>query len=154
MNVRIRRADRGVTLIELVVTITVITIAVTAIVGALASSEVQGANRMIQQQATAVASSYLEEIMQKPFNDPNVNGETARGLFDDIGDYNGLSDSGARDQQGNPITGLEAYQVSVQVIGGTLTGIPAGAARLISVTVRHSTGLTVAVSGYKTNHPP
>jgi MSHA pilin protein MshD len=149
-----RRRIRGVTLIELVVTITVISIAVSAVVGALSSSSMHSANRMIQQQAAAIAASYLEEIMQKPYTDPNGGTEASRDLFDNVSDYNGLPDTVVRDQQGAAIPGLAAYRVSVQVIQGTLAGIPAGSVQLINVTVTHPTsGVSVLMSGYATNHP-
>jgi MSHA pilin protein MshD len=144
-----RSHSRGVTLIELVVTITIVAIAVTGVVGALAGSAAQSADRMIQQQATAIASSYLEEIMQKPFRDPNANGEGARAQFDDVGDYNGLPDNVVRDQQGAAVAGLGQFQVRVQVGPGVLAGIPAAAVLLINVTVTHPSGVTVVMSGYK-----
>lgn len=150
---RFRRAHQGLSLIELVVTITIVAIALTTVVGALSSSAVRSSDRMVQQQATAIASAYLEEIMQKSFTDPNVNGEGARALYDDIGDYNGLPDTVVRDQQGAAIPGLGQYQVQVQVVQGTLAAIPAAAQRLINVTVTHASGVTVTVSGYRTNHP-
>ena len=133
------RCARGVTLIELVVTITIISIAVTAVVGSLMSHGVQSANRMIQQQASAIASSYLEQIVQTPFAGLDA--------------YNGRNDVGALDQQGNAVAGLSPYTVSVQVIQGALTGIPPASTRLINVTVRHSNGVTVVMTGYRTNHP-
>ena len=148
-----RRRMRGVTLIELVVTITIISIALTSVVGALSSSAVQSSNRMLQQQATAIASSYLEEIMQKSYVDPNADGEANRALFDDVDDYNGLPDTVVRDQQGAAIPGLANFRVTVRVGPGTLAGIPGAAVTLINVTVTHNTGVTVLVSGYKTNHP-
>ena len=132
------RFARGVTLIELVVTITIISIAVTAVVGSLMSHGVQSANRMIQQQARAIASSYLEQIVQTPFAGLDA--------------YNGRNDVGALDQQGSAVAGLSPYTVSVQVIQGALTGIPPASTRLINVTVSHSNGVTVVTSGYRTNY--
>lgn len=149
-----RRRARGLTLIELVVTIVVIGIAVTGVVGALAGSAVQSAHRMVEQQATAIASAYLEEIMQKSFTDPNADGEPTRDQFDDVDDYNRLPDTVVRDQQGAAVPGLGQYQVAVQVTGGALPGIPAAAVELIDVTVTHTSGVTVRLSGYKTSHPP
>jgi MSHA pilin protein MshD len=144
---------RGVTLVELVVTIVIVSIAVTGVVSALSANAVQSANRIVQQQATAVASAYLQEVMQKPFGPRPYTGPV-RALFDDIGDYNGHNDNVVRDQQGAAVAGLGQYQVGIQVGAAALAGIPGGAVRLITVTVRHSTGLVVVTSGYKTNHPP
>jgi len=146
------RHARGLTLIELLVTITIVGIVMTGVVGALASHSVQGANRMIRQQATAIASAYLEEIMQRPFS--GTPGVKPRALYDNVNDYLALPDAVVRDQQGLAIPNLGQYSVIVQVMGGTMPVVPAVDTRLITVTVTHSTGLTVRLSGYKTNHPP
>jgi MSHA pilin protein MshD len=143
--------ERGVTLIELVVTITIIGIAVVSVVGALSGSAVQSANRMIQQQAASIATSYLDEIMQKPYTDPNGGIETTRNQFDNVGDYAGLPDTLVRDQQGAAIGQLAAYRVNVAIIPSALPGLPGGTVQLINVTVTHpATGVTVLMSGYKT----
>ena len=146
--------SRGVTLIELVITITIIAVVVAGVVGALSGSAIQSANRMIQQQATAIAASYLEEIMQKPFIVPNDGVEASRSLFNDVSDYGALPDNVVRDQQGAAIAPLAAYRVSVALLPSTLPGLPAGTVELINVTVTHpATGVTVLMSGYRTAHP-
>jgi MSHA pilin protein MshD len=144
--------QRGVTLIELVVAIVIIAIAIGSVLSVISSSAVNSSNRMIERQASAIASAYLEEILQKPFTDPD-GGIEVRSAFDDIGDYAGYTDNGARDQQGNAVAGLNQYTVSTQVGPGTLPGVPAGAVRLITVTVTHASGVRVVANGYKTNHP-
>lgn len=146
-----RRRERGVTLIELVVTITIIAIAVAGVVGALSGNAVQSANRMIQQQAAAIAASYLDEIMQKPYTDPDGGTEATRDQFDNAGDYAALPDNLVRDQQGAAIAGLAGYRVNVAIIPSALPGLPAGTVQLINVTVTHpGSGVTVLMSGYKT----
>ena len=52
---------------------------------------------MVMSQAVAIAEAYLEEISLKSFADPDgVDGEAARVAFDDVNDYDGLVDDGAR----------------------------------------------------------
>lgn len=148
-----RRRCQGVTLVELVVTIAIFAIAATAVVGALSSSEVRSSDRMLEQQAAAIATAYLEEIQQKSYLDPNGGVEAARALFDDINDYNGLVDVGARDQQGAAMAGLNQYTVTVQVVGGVLPNVAAADQRMINVTVMHPSGVTVLMSGYRTRYP-
>src|SRR5690606_11047646 len=93
--------QRGVTLMELVVSIVVVAIAASAVLGVLSHSVGRSADAMAMSQAVAIAESYLEEIMLKPFADPDgTSGETARTSFDDVDDYDGLVDVGARDQFG------------------------------------------------------
>src|SRR5262245_14815444 len=89
----------GATLIELVIAIVIVAVAVSAILGLLARNSASSADAMVLAQAVSVADSYIEEITRKPFVDPDgVDGETARTAYDDVDDYNGLVDVGARDQ--------------------------------------------------------
>ncbi len=82
--------------------------------------------------------------------------EAGRSVFDDVCDYNGLNDVGARDQTGaGVIPGLENYTVGVTVndSGVVLNGLNGSNGQVvrIDVTVTHSTGATMGLTGYKTN---
>jgi MSHA pilin protein MshD len=142
---------RGFTLIELVVSITVLSIAIFGVLGALASVSAKSADAMISQQATTIASAYLNEVLQKPFG--AADGQTARAALDVVGDYAGLTDVGARDQTGAAVAGLGQYTVTVSVGAGALGAIPAAQLRQVTVTVAHSSGVTVVLSGYRTQYP-
>ena len=146
-----RTWQRGVTLIELVVVIAVVAIAVTSVLGALGAVTVRSADAMVQHQATAIAESYLEEITLKAFADPDgADGEGARALYDDVDDYNGLADAGARDSLGNAVAGLGDYSVAAAVTGSTgLPPLPAARVLRIDVTVTHPTGTRVLLTGYR-----
>jgi MSHA pilin protein MshD len=65
----------GVTIIELVVTIVVITIVVTTLMVLTSQSLGRSVDPMIQEQASAIAQAYLEEITQKSFCDPDFNAD-------------------------------------------------------------------------------
>ncbi|MGD9841660.1 MAG: prepilin-type N-terminal cleavage/methylation domain-containing protein [Steroidobacteraceae bacterium] len=150
---RSKPQQTGFTLIELVIAITIIGIAVTGVMGALSAVSINSANNIILEQAVAIAEAYLQEIKQKPFLDPDgVSGETARSLFDDSLDYNGLVDSGPRDQRGVAITGLQQYTVRVSTTAGVLGAIASANVRRIDVTVTHVSGATVTLSTYQTWH--
>lgn len=147
--------ERGVTLIELVITITIIAIAVSAVLGTLAANSNASAQAMARTQAMAIAGAYLEEIRLKPFNDPDgVDGEVGRVNFDDVDDYNGLVNAGAVDQFGNAISGLGNYTVSVAVVpSSALTGISSANSLRIDVTVTYpAAGVDVRLSGYRANY--
>lgn len=146
-------ANRGLTLIELVVAITIVAIAATAVLGALSTNTARGANTMVRQQAVAIAEAYLEEILLQPVAAPvGVPTPTLRANFNDVDEYNGLVDVGACDQYGNPLPGLSAYTVSVAVVQtAALTGVSAANARRIDVSVTDPTGVLVSLSGYRTN---
>ena len=75
--------------------------------GVLSSTVGRSADAMVMSQAVAIAEAYLEEISLKAFADPDgVDGETTRAAFDDVDDYNGLVDNGARDQFGTALVPL------------------------------------------------
>jgi MSHA pilin protein MshD len=144
--------EGGVTLIELVISIVVVAIAASAVLGVLSRTAGHSADAMIVAQAVAIAESYLEEITLKPFDDPDgADGEGNRADFDDLDDYHGLVDAGARDQFGNPIAGLNGYTVSVAVVGSAaLTGVDAANAARVDVTVSHAPLVNLSLSGYRT----
>lgn len=146
--------QRGFTLIELVVAITIVGIAASTIVMVLGSVAARSADAMVQQQAIAIAQAYLEEILQQPISPPaGAPTMTTRATYDEVDDYNGLSDSGAHDQFGSPIAALAAYNVSVVVSqSSALTGVPSAQARRVDVTVSTSPGVTVTLSGYRANY--
>ena len=180
---------RGATLIELVISIAVLTIVVVTLVTLTSQTTGRSVDPMIQEQASAIGQAYLEEAMQKDFCDPDFDvdsnpatpldcpaqctnrvcqaggcrnsgsaQETARGLYDDICDYNGLTDSGAVDQNGNAISGLTDYHISVQVdddASVNLNGLAGntGKAALITVTVSHPAMQDdVRLSGFRANY--
>jgi len=149
-----RRRHRGVTLIELVVAITIVAIAATTILGALAAVATRGADAMMQQQAIAIAESYLSEIMQRWVVDPNgTPPNTGRASWDLVDQYNGLVDVGAHDQFGNPIASLNTYTVSVSTSqSSALGGVPAAAARRVDITVSYPPSASVTLSGYRTSY--
>ena len=145
---------RGFTLIELIVAITIVSIAATTILGTIAVIASRSADAMLQQQAGAIAQAYLDEILQRWVVDPNgTPPNTGRGSWDLVDQYNGLVDVGAKDQFGNALSGLSAYTVSVGVVQSTaLPSIAGAAARRIDVTVTHAPNVSVVVSGYRTNY--
>jgi MSHA pilin protein MshD len=149
-----RPRQRGFTLIELIVAITIVSIVATTLLGVLAAVSSRSADAMLQQQASAIAQAYLDEILQRWVVDPNgTPPNTGRGSWDLVDQYNGLVDVGAKDQFGNAIVALSAYTVSVGVVqSAALPGIAGAAARRIDVTVTRAPNVSVAVSGYRTNY--
>ena len=138
------RNGRGSTMIELVISIVIISVALSAVTLLLSSTNRRSADPMVQQQASAIAQAYIKEILLNPFCDPNdayapadcptmcvasacgaCSGDTVepaaqletRATFDDVCDYgNDLPDTVVRDQLGNAIVGLENYSVQVDVL--------------------------------------
>ncbi len=148
--------QRGISLVELVVAIVVISVAVAGTLLAFNQTTRRSADAMVEEQAVAIAEAYLEEILLKPFSDPDgIDGEVGRVNFDDIDDYNGLLDNGARDQDDAPIAGLGGYVVQVSVLNEALNGVPAPQSLRADVRVTHATlpEIDILLSGYRTDYP-
>lgn len=142
----------GLTLVELLVSIVIVGIAASTILGVFSITSASSADPMIRHQAAAIAESYLEEVLARPFDDPDgSDAETLRADFDDVEDYDGLLDNGARDQFGNPIPSLSDYTVSVAVSNSSaLPSIPAGDTYRVDVVVSRSADINFQLSGYRT----
>lgn len=146
--------QRGVTLVELLVSIVIVSIAASTVLGVISMTTAGSADPMIRHQAAAIAEAYLEEILLKPIDDPDgVDGEAARADFDDLDDYDGLADAGARDQFGAPIAGLADYSIAVAVgSSAALPGVPGADASRIDVVVSHASDVNFVLSGYRTRY--
>ncbi|MBD3736832.1 MAG: prepilin-type N-terminal cleavage/methylation domain-containing protein [Pseudomonas balearica] len=150
------KQQRGMTLVELVITIVIIGIAAAALYSAMAAITGRSADPMLRQQSLAIAEGYLEEILFQPYLDPttpSVESCTAtpglpRARFDDVCDYAGLNDAGVRDTTGAVVGALSGYGVKVVVTSlNSWNGIPA---RRIDVTVTDPSGQRLQLSGFRT----
>ena len=142
---------RGFTLIELIVAIVVLAIAVAGVLAGLTAVSVGSADAMVSEQANAIALAYMNEVLQKPFGASD--GQVQRAQLDVVDDYAGLTNNGVRDQTGAVVPGLSQFTVAVAVTPTALGAVPAGEAREVDVTVTHPSGVTVVLSGFRTQHP-
>ena len=151
MNMNTRQ--RGFSFVELVISIVLLSLAVTGVLLAYTNTVVGSADPLIRQQAVAVAESYLEEILSKPFDDPDgADGEASRASYDDVDDYAGLSQQ-PQLPDGTTL-GLAAYTVSVNLSATSLNGVPTTASWRVDVTVTHSGGESITLTGYRTDYGP
>lgn len=151
----------GVTLIELVVSIVIISIAMIGILSVMTLTTSHSADPMIRHQAIAIAQSYMEEIQARNFCDPDTGScgctgiyEASRDLYDNVCDYNDPSlANNIRDQDNNIINELNGYTVNVNVAEKALDGIPASDSLQIDVQVSHATGLVdVTLTSFRTRY--
>ncbi|MBS3955116.1 MAG: prepilin-type N-terminal cleavage/methylation domain-containing protein [Methylomicrobium sp.] len=142
-------AQTGLTLIELILSMVIISIAITGLFGAMTLSISHSSDPMVQHQAIAIAESYLEEIILQAYADPDGNevGET-RSTFDDVDDYNGLTDNGVHNQQGLADANLSSYVVSVTV-SAPMTLADGVSAKKIKVTVSSAGISPVELPGFR-----
>ncbi|MCH7696228.1 MAG: type II secretion system protein [Proteobacteria bacterium] len=171
--------NRGVTLIELVMTIVIVSIAVVTLLAITSQTSERSVDPMIQQQAIAIGQSYLEEIVQKSFCDPDVaadcvvacagasacgnaactvaEGAANRNIYDDVCDYDGLTNNGAVDQTGAAIPGLGLYNINVQIVDNNtvnlngLTGDQGQVVRIDVVVTHPAMQDNIRISGARVN---
>ncbi|MCZ6724304.1 MAG: prepilin-type N-terminal cleavage/methylation domain-containing protein [Gammaproteobacteria bacterium] len=139
----------GFTLLEIITTVVVIAVAATALMSVFSSTIRTSADPVLQHQALAIAEAYMEEILLKDFT---VGPGNTRPTFDDVRDYNGLNDVGARDQGNNPIAGLTDYTISVTVVNDGLNGIAAVDSLRINIVVSRALIDDILLSGYRVNY--
>lgn len=132
--------ERGITLVEMVITIVVLAIALLGITAAISGGIGRSGDTLVETRAVALAQSYLDEIFGKRFDEnshprgippcrtnctaegsfgPDA-GETERYHYDDVDDYDGLTEgAGAtgplQDSEGQDRTGYANYRVEISV---------------------------------------
>jgi len=176
------RLARGLSLIELLIFISVVSIALVALLRVFVQATSSGADPQLQRQALAVAESLLEEVQLMPFTfcdseDANVEtaaspagcagaaeaigpeaGESRSGLppFDNVNDYNGYAMAGIVDLTNTAVAGLAGYSASVAVAPAALNTISAGSGDALRITV-NVTGpgsTSVTLEGYRSRYAP
>ncbi|HEU0187963.1 MAG TPA: type II secretion system protein [Gallionellaceae bacterium] len=149
--------QRGVSLIELVLFIVIISIAVTGILLVMDQVSGHSADALVRKQALAIAESLLEEIELQGVSGVNPatgSADANRTGFDNVFNYNGYTTTaGILDFATNlPVAGLGAYNVTPPVTVAWTTapwgGIPAGSAVVITVSVTGPGG-QVDLTGYR-----
>lgn len=170
MNGNYRQREWGATFVELIISIVIVSIAVAGIMLVIARTSGRSANPMIEHQAMAIAEAYLEEILALPYDEEAASGspegalgpdagETGRLTYDDVNDYHGHSDAGARSFQSpaTVITGLDAYTIAVTVANDANLGpagikVPSADAQLVQVRVTHPQAVDITLSGFRTRY--
>lgn len=170
-HISVKMNECGFTLIEVILTIVVLSVGVAGILSVMLQTTTWSGDPMQRQQAINIAESYMEEILSRPFYDddlqpiappavPCTQMEVGRANFDDICDYNGLNDANPMDINGTAIldesNNILPYQVQVAVTSADL-GLPQldasdNQAMQITVTVTPPGSPPVAITAYRTAH--
>ncbi|WP_045861538.1 type IV pilus modification PilV family protein [Teredinibacter purpureus] len=149
-------ASRGVTLIETIFFLVIMSVALTALLLVFNESVVKSADPVVRVRAIEIAQAQLDDILSRKFDENTPTGGVPAcdspsgvaclgvapdGSFNDVGDYNGFVDGS------DPL-----YPVSVSVsavsFGPTGAQVPA---RLITVTVGIPGGDALMLSTYRAN---
>lgn len=178
-----RRVEAGLTLIELVMFIMIVSLALAGVLLVLNATVRASADPMERKQALAIAESLLTEVVQQPFtwcdpNDPAAATATSAAActnsqaaltgptpgsesryspgdpFDNVADYGGFTMSGIRSQDGIVYPALSGYSASVTISpSSSFTGIPGDAALRIDVRVQKGS-TDITLTGYRTRYAP
>ena len=131
---------KAISLLELVVSLVVIITMLVFTVSAMDVVTRSGIDPIVNLKAYAFLEAYMDEISQKAYSDPetslvcDVNGETNRINFDDVCDYDGLSES-PHSASDTVISGLENFVIEVDVDNNTTFEGISGAANVLKITV-------------------
>ena len=163
-----RGCQHGLTLIELIMFIVIVSIGVVGVLLVMNVTVKSSSDPMVRKQALAMVEAILDEVLAKDFSNPSL-GYTeltpatcaGRQAYDDVSDYlccDGTTDSkkihGDSTLGSTSIPALAAYRATVAVdatAGAVLGTIPAGQIKKVTVTVTGS-GETVQLSGYRANY--
>ena len=136
----------GVTLIELIMSMVIISIALTGVFTVMNLTVSHSADPLINHQAIAIAESYMDEVL---LQDYVVGSGSARNEFDDVDDYDGLDES-VTDNQGDLVAILSNYNVKI-LVKPLVPPIDSVDQKEITVTVT-GIGTTVRLVGYRANY--
>ncbi len=179
---REQRRQRGVTMVELIVAIVVISVAVAGVTGAFNRAVSGSASPFFAKQALAIAEALMEEVQLAAYtyctpNDPKYvanpdfqaasTADCTAGYvealgpeagdvrpFDNVNDYNGLALNPVTDVSGAALPGLAGYSATIAVAPAALNTVPASDALRITVTVTAPNGDAFSLEGYRSRHSP
>jgi len=167
------KKNNGFTLVELIITVVLTGVVITMFSSLYVSIQIKSVSPVFQIKAAELAQAYLEEISLKRFdeNSPignqlrcdqasqpicsNVLGAEAgesRANFDDVDDYNNLTESPPKDALGNTRSGFSNYSSNISVsYAGTDQGFSMRNIKKIQVTVISPENDQFIFSVYKGN---
>ena len=176
--------QRGVTLVELIMFIVIVSTALTGILLVMNQVTAHSADPLIRKQALAIAESLLEEVELMPFTycDPDdasaVTAASTAGCttvevagvendvsrydttlpFDNVSDYNGFDmAAGSIMDITNTNTGLNGYTlqpITVAAVDFDNITVASGDALLVTVTVTDPAGNDIVLEGIRTRYSP
>lgn len=160
----------GLSLIEMLMTIVVLAIALTATVSAMTASVSRSADPLVNHRTTLLVQAYFDEMMSKRFAEgtpvggvpaiataaacvTGTDGGETRATYDDVDDYDGLDDSPPRLQTGTVAADYTEWRVTVSV---SCAGLALGFgndydAKLIQMTVEAPLANPTTFSAYRGN---
>ena len=158
----------GATLVELVITIVIISVAIAGVVGAFSLIAGRSADPLNQTRAVALAQIYLDEIISRRYDEETPiggfprktgcsigtdTGENSRTDYDDVDDYNDIANAAPENAEGSPLVAdYDNFRVTVVVAcAGDEIGLAADEAKRVDLTVTDPSGQDYTFSVYRAN---
>lgn len=146
--------QKGLTLIELVVFIVVVSVALAGVLSVMNLVTRSSADPMVRKQSMALAEAILEEVLLKDYSDTDGSeaGEV-RATFDDVMDYDGVTIAGNDTLGSSPVAALSGYSAAVTVTDRAVG--PGGNAlpmKEIKVEVTDPFNQKLSIVGYRANY--
>jgi len=167
-----RVKQQGVTLVELVISIVIMSIAMVAMMNSFSVSMSHSADPLWRNKTLKLAQLYLDEILSKAYDEntplggipalttPSCaslgpDGTEARADYDDVDDYHGISNQTPVSLVGSLDSSYDDYSVSVTVECDTAGNVSASGnnhAKKITVEVTPPNSSTMTFAAYKGNY--
>lgn len=161
----------GYSLIELIITIVITSIVIVIFFSLFSPNQLHSITPLFQIKSAELGQAYLEQISLKRFDEFSPIGnafrcdenpaivcgmilteESSRILFDDVDDYDGISDNPPKDAVGNILSGFNSFTVNVSVsYAGTDFGLSNNILKKIQVTVISPENDQIIFTQYKSN---
>ncbi|WP_373001563.1 prepilin-type N-terminal cleavage/methylation domain-containing protein [Marinobacter sp.] len=161
-----RSTHNGATLVELVITIVIISVAIAGVVGAFSLIAGRSADPLNQARAVKLAQLYMDEILSQKYDDQTpqggfpkytglctigAEGSEDRATFDDVDDYDGLSGAPST-ATGAALSGYSGFSISIAVsCAGTEVGLPAAEAKRIDLDITAPGNQSFSFTAYRAN---
>ena len=160
-----RSTHTGATLVELVITIVIISVAIAGVVGSFSLIAGRSADPLNQTRAVTLAQLYMDEILARKYDDQTPQGGVprysgactiggegeSRSTFDDVDDYHNLSGPPTT-ATGASLSGYAGFTVSVTVAcAGADVGLPASEAKRIELAIVAPGNQSFVFSAYRAN---
>lgn len=159
--------QRGATLVELIITIVIISVAIAGVVGAFALISGRSADPLNQTRAVALAQLYGDEILSRKYDEATPTGgvprhsgcainteESDRADYDDVDDYNAVNDAAPSNADGDPLSpaAYNGFRVSISVsCAGDEVGLAVADAKRIDIRIADPSGQDFLFTVYRAN---
>lgn len=167
-----RPLQRGATLVELVMTIVIISVAIAGVVGAFSLISGRSANALNETRAVELAQLYLDEVMAKKFDDQTPLGGVfddgspytgadrcviedegqSRTEYDDVDDYHSINGPPTSKVDNTALSGYSGFTVAIDVAcAGDDLAVSNNDVKRIDMTISSPSGGSFSFSAYKAN---